>query len=84
MTLPKLPVALLRNALLTIVVLTLLPFALQAQNATGSLLGEVQDATGARINSATVVATDSGSGVAHQATTDNRGQFRFPELLPGT
>jgi hypothetical protein len=80
MTLPKF---LLRGALLTICVLTLLPFALRAQNATGSLLGEVQDASGARIKSANVTVTDNASGVARQATTDSRGQFRFPDLLPG-
>ena len=56
---------------------------MRAQNATGSLLGEVQDASGARIKSANVVVTDNGSGVAHKATTDSRGQFRFPDLLPG-
>jgi Carboxypeptidase regulatory-like domain/TonB dependent receptor len=75
---------LLRSTLLTICVLTLLPFALRAQNATGSLLGEVQDASGARIKSANVVVTDNGSGVARTATSDSRGQFRFPDLLPGT
>jgi Carboxypeptidase regulatory-like domain/TonB dependent receptor len=83
MMLSKLSGRPLRIALLTICVLTLLPFALRAQNATGSLLGEVQDASGARIKSANVVATDNGSEVAHQATTDSRGQFRFPDLLPG-
>ncbi len=83
MMMPKLNGRLLRRALPTICVLTLLPFTLQAQNATGSLLGEVQDASGARIKSAQVTATDTGSGVARTATTDNRGQFRFPDLLPG-
>ena len=58
--LPKLNGRLLRSALLTICVLTLLPCALRAQNATGSLLGEVQDASGARIKSANVVVTDPG------------------------
>ncbi len=59
------------------------PFIVQAQNATGSLLGEVQDASGARIKSAKVTATDNGSGVTRQATTSNRGEFRFPDLMPG-
>ena len=81
--LPKMNGPLLRTALLTICVFTLLPFTLRAQNATGSLLGEVQDASGARIKSAQVSATDTGSGVARTVTTDNRGQFRFPDLLPG-
>jgi hypothetical protein len=83
MMLPRINGRLLRSALLTICVFTLLPFALRAQNATGSLLGEVQDASGARIKSANVVVTDNGSGVVHKATTDSRGQFRFPDLLPG-
>ncbi len=56
---------------------------LQAQNATGSLLGEVQDASGARIKAASIAATDKDSGVTRKATTDSRGQFRFPDLLPG-
>ena len=56
---------------------------LQAQNATGSLLGEVQDASGARIKAANVAATDKDSGVTRKATTDSHGQFRFPDLLPG-
>ncbi len=60
-----------------------LPFMLRAQNATGSLLGEVQDASGARIKSATVSATDNGSGIARRATTSSRGEFRFPDLMPG-
>src|SRR5271165_3252587 len=60
-----------------------LPFALWAQNATGSLLGEVQDASGARIKSAKVTATDKGSGVGRQVTTSSRGEFRFPDLMPG-
>ena len=78
--LPKLKA--IRTTLLVICVL-LLSFTLQAQNATGSLLGEVQDASGARIKSAEVTATDNGSGVARKATSDSRGQFRFPDLLPG-
>src|ERR1035437_1990780 len=84
MMLPKMNGRFFRRALLTICVFTLLPFALRAQNATGSLLGEVQDASGARIKSANVVVTDNASSVARQATTDSRGQFRFPDLLPGT
>src|SRR5271167_2216927 len=60
-----------------------LPFVVLAQNATGSLLGEVQDEGGARIRSASIVVTDNGSGVARQATTSSRGDFRFPDLMPG-
>src|SRR5208283_2648292 len=60
-----------------------LRFVLLAQNATGSLLGEVQDAGGARIKSASIVVTDNGSGVARQVTSGSRGEFRLPDLMPG-
>ncbi len=56
---------------------------MQAQNATGSLLGEVQDASGARIKSATVIATAESSGVSRKAVTGAQGEFRFPDLIPG-
>ena len=55
-----------------------------AQNATGSLLGEVQDASGARIKSATVTVTASGSGITRQVISGSRGEFRFPDLMPGS
>jgi len=67
--------------LLTLPILLLAP-QLSAQNATGSLQGEVQDASGARINSASVVVTDIRSGVSRQTTTNRRGEFRVPDLLP--
>src|SRR5208283_1297854 len=73
----------LRTAVLTLISVLLLPFSLHAQNATGSLLGEVQDASGARIKSAKVTVTDNGSGVERKATTDSHGQFRLPDLMPG-
>ena len=60
-----------------------LPSSLCGQNATGSLLGEVQDASGARIKSANVAVTSTGSSVTRQVATDSRGQFRVPDLLPG-
>ena len=40
-----------------------------AQNATGSLLGEVQDASGARVKSAVVSVTSNTSGVTRKITT---------------
>jgi Carboxypeptidase regulatory-like domain/TonB dependent receptor len=59
------------------------PSTLHAQNATGLLIGEVQDASGARIKSASIAATDKASGVTRQANANSRGEFRFPDLLPG-
>jgi Carboxypeptidase regulatory-like domain len=64
--------------------LVCLPFALHAQNATGSLLGEVQDASGGRVRAARVLAAAAGSGLQRQVTTGSRGEFRIPFLQPGS
>ncbi len=65
------------------VVSSILPLTLAAQNSTGALLGEVQDAKGARIPSASVVVTTTSSSLQRHATTNGRGEFRFEGLLPG-
>jgi hypothetical protein len=56
---------------------------LRAQNPRGSLRGTVQDATGARISSAKIVVQLSGSSVQREATSEDRGEFRLDDLLPG-
>ena len=54
-----------------------------AQNPNGALRGEVQDAKAARVVSAHVVAQSKGSSVIREATTDEQGEFRMEDLLPG-
>ena len=61
----------------------LLTAALYAQNPRGSLRGTVQDATGARIPYARIVAQLLGSPVLRETTTEDRGEFRLDDLLPG-
>jgi hypothetical protein len=61
----------------------LLAAALHAQNPRGSLRGTVQDVTGARVASARIVAQLSGSSVKREATSEDRGEFRLDDLLPG-
>ena len=56
---------------------------LQAQNSRGSLRGTVQDATGARVTSAKIVAQLAGSSVQRAAVSEDRGEFRLDDLLPG-
>ncbi len=56
---------------------------MHAQNPRGSLRGTVQDATGARIPSAKIVAQLSGSSVQREATSEDRGEFRLDDLIPG-
>jgi Carboxypeptidase regulatory-like domain len=56
---------------------------LNAQNSHGSLRGTVQDATGARISSAKIVAQLAGSSIERQAVSEDRGEFRLDDLVPG-
>lgn len=62
----------------------LLPSLLGAQNSHGTFRGVVQDASGGRIASASVTLQAKESTFQRNATTDNRGEFRLEELLPGT
>jgi len=71
-------------ALLCVGLLTMwAPQSAQAQVLYGTLLGNVTDSTGAAITGATVVATNSGTGIAKTATTDNTGSYRLSDLEPG-
>ena len=70
-------------ARLTILTILLTPSATFAQSSTGTLLGEVQDAKGARIQGASVKVITPDSSVQREAKTNNRGEFRFESLLPG-
>jgi Carboxypeptidase regulatory-like domain/TonB dependent receptor len=56
---------------------------IQAQSPRGSLRGSVQDVTGARIPKATVVAQSSDSSLRREADSEDRGEFRIDDLLPG-
>ena len=58
--------------------------ALSAQNSKGSLRGTVQDSTGARIPSAKVVARSLDSSIQREASSEDRGEFRIDDLLPGS
>jgi hypothetical protein len=61
----------------------LLAASLHAQNPRGSLRGTVQDATGARIASAKIVAQLSGSSVQRESVSEDRGEFRLDDVPPG-
>jgi hypothetical protein len=63
--------------------LLLLLTAAHAQNPRGSLRGTVQDATGGRIRSAKIVVQSAGSSSRREAVTEDRGEFRVDDLLPG-
>ena len=68
-------------SILTVIILFL--SQLQAQNPRGSLRGTVQDASGARIASAAIVLQSADSSLRREATSEDRGEFRLDDLLPG-
>ncbi len=61
-----------------------LALAVLAQNSRGSLRGTVQDVTGARVVSAKIVLQSLDSSIRREATTEDRGEFRIDDLLPGS
>jgi hypothetical protein len=62
----------------------LLPGATFSQGETTSaIVGQVSDASGAAVPSATVTATNKQTGLRRNASTDDSGRFNFPQLKPG-
>jgi len=55
----------------------------QAQTPNGSLRGEVQDSNGGRVAAATIVVEARGSGLKREVKSDDRGEFRVNDILPG-
>ena len=77
--------SLLRTFILTLflsLIATSLPL-LYAQNPNGTLRGEVQDASSARIAGARITLESKGSSTTREATVNERGEFRIEGLLPG-
>ena len=72
-----------QSAIALTLFVVLLTASLHAQNPRGSLRGTVQDAGGARVVSARIVAQLSGSSMQREAMSEDRGEFRLDDLLPG-
>ena len=72
-----------RSAIILILSAIFLTANLYAQNSRGSLRGTVQDVSGARIASAKIIAQLSGSSIQREASSEDRGEFRLDDLLPG-
>src|ERR1700723_3031193 len=64
--------------------LFLLPSESSAQNPRGTLRGTVEDASGGRISSAKIVVQAAESTFQREAASDDRGEFRIDNLVPGT
>ena len=74
------------GVLLMAVILLAIGFGSSTANAQvlyGTLVGNVTDATGAAIADATVVATNTGTGIAKTVASDQTGVYRVSNLEPG-
>src|ERR1700731_2178936 len=61
------------------------PATAHAQTAvSGAIVGSVTDPSGARVPRAQVTAVNSGTNATSEATADDAGPFRLPNLVPGT
>jgi hypothetical protein len=72
-----------RISLFVVLSAVVLASVLQAQNPRGALRGTVQDATGGRIPGAKIIVTSVDSSLRREATSEDRGEFRLDDLLPG-
>ncbi len=63
--------------------LVCVPSLLLAQNSNGTLRGEVQDASAARVAGARVVVESVASSATRESIANDRGEFRIEGLLPG-
>ena len=70
----------LRSAALAALMLCVPAFA---QIDTGSIVGTVEDASGAAVPKATVTLTNLGTNVVTTTTTNEAGGYQFNALTPG-
>ncbi|HWN98473.1 MAG TPA: carboxypeptidase-like regulatory domain-containing protein, partial [Blastocatellia bacterium] len=68
---------------LALILMSLAPAMLAAQQPTGSVEGTVTDAQGAIVPGATVTIRDTGTGFSRTATTSDSGHYKFVQLPPG-
>ncbi|HTS67934.1 MAG TPA: carboxypeptidase-like regulatory domain-containing protein, partial [Terriglobia bacterium] len=54
-----------------------------AQGSTGAINGTITDSTGAVIPKASIALTNSATGAVRTATSNDTGNYVFPEVLPG-
>jgi outer membrane receptor protein involved in Fe transport len=71
-------------SILTILAVLLAPASGAAQETRGSVFGIVRDASGAVLTGIPVVVTNEETNVATASTTNDRGAYEVPYLLPGS
>src|SRR5260370_36319650 len=55
-----------------------------SQAVNGTLIGTITDSTAASVPNASVVITEVNTGVSRSSTTNESGNYSFPDLPPGT
>ena len=65
-------------------ILILAQYQSWAQSISGSILGSVQDTTGAAISGAAVTIVNSETDLTRSAKTNWNGEYDVPSLPPGT
>jgi len=68
---------------LVLISVTIMLVAGFAQNPRGALRGAVQDASGARVGSATITVQSADASMKREAKSEDRGEFRVDDLAPG-
>jgi carboxypeptidase family protein len=72
----------IQNGLATVALLAVAS-ALNAQNITGSIVGQVTDPSGAAVPGATIIVRNQGTGVVVEAAVDASGSYTAPNLFAG-
>ena len=72
------------RSMLAVVCLLLLATLSVGQITSGTISGSVKDPSGAIVAGATVTATESNKGVSRTVTTNDSGDFVFPNMPPGS
>ncbi len=65
------------------VLMCLSPTPLEAQQVTGTIIGQVKDSSGAVVPGATVVVVNTGMGFTRSVITNGQGEFTAPQIPTG-
>ena len=71
------------SVLLAAVLFIGLSVAMFGQAVSGTLLGTVQDSSGAAVAKASITVTETGTGTTYQSVTNDAGNYTIPSLPPG-
>src|SRR5262245_16403684 len=74
---------LMKDALLAVLLALLLAAPALSQSTNARVSGTIEDSTGALIPGVTVTATNTATGVAATALSNESGTYNFPSLAPG-